>query len=377
MKKTLLLWVILATGCLMNLTAQAQQIKVVGYMPSWAGSASSIQYSKLTHINYSFALPNWDGTLKALDNPAKLQQIVSSAHAQGKKVFIACGGWSDAGEVLDGRFEAIAANATYRNNLINSLYNLVQQYGLDGVDMDWEYPDAGSAQNFYNMMIGLYARLNPIGKGISAAVGVDNYSGGGIPASIFPYMDHINIMAYDGGGANHSTYNFAVSALDYWTGRGLPASKQILGVPFYARPSWNGFNVLLSQGADPYADFFGSDGYNGISTIQNKTRLAISRAGGIMIWEISQDAVGTYSLLSAIDVIVKQNTGSNQAPNVSITSPSNGASFNSPASITINATATDPDGTVSKVDFYNGSTLLGTDNSSPYSYTWSGVGNGT
>jgi hypothetical protein len=61
------------------------------------------------------------------------------------------------------------------------------------------------------------------------------------------------------------------------------------------------------------------------------------------------------------------------APTVSITSPSNAATFTAPANITINATAADSDGTIAKVEFYNGATLLGTDVTSPYSYTWSGV----
>jgi chitinase len=69
--------------------------------------------------------------------------------------------------------------------------------------------------------------------------------------------------------------------------------------------------------------------------------------------------------------------GSNATPTVSITSPANNASFNAPASITINATATDSDGTISKVDFYNGTTLLGTDTSSPYSFTWTNVAAGS
>lgn len=67
----------------------------------------------------------------------------------------------------------------------------------------------------------------------------------------------------------------------------------------------------------------------------------------------------------------------NKAPTVSITSPANNASFTSPASITINANAADADGSVSKVDFYNGTTLLGSDASSTYSYTWTNVAAGT
>ena len=69
--------------------------------------------------------------------------------------------------------------------------------------------------------------------------------------------------------------------------------------------------------------------------------------------------------------------GSNNPPTVSITSPANGATFTAPASVTINATAADSDGTVSKVDFYQGATLLGTDTTSPYSYAWTSVAAGS
>ncbi|MBO2008942.1 Ig-like domain-containing protein [Hymenobacter negativus] len=67
----------------------------------------------------------------------------------------------------------------------------------------------------------------------------------------------------------------------------------------------------------------------------------------------------------------------NVAPTVSLTSPASGATFTAPASITISANAADSDGTVSKVDFYNGATLLNSDTTSPYSYTWTGVAAGT
>jgi hypothetical protein len=67
----------------------------------------------------------------------------------------------------------------------------------------------------------------------------------------------------------------------------------------------------------------------------------------------------------------------NVAPTVSIASPSNGAAFTAPASITINANAADSDGTVASVAFYQGSTLLGTDTSSPYSFSWTNVAAGS
>lgn len=63
----------------------------------------------------------------------------------------------------------------------------------------------------------------------------------------------------------------------------------------------------------------------------------------------------------------------NVAPIVSITSPAPGASFTAPATISIAASASDSDGTVSRVDFYSGATLLGSDVAAPYSFTWSAV----
>ena len=67
----------------------------------------------------------------------------------------------------------------------------------------------------------------------------------------------------------------------------------------------------------------------------------------------------------------------NLPPTVSITSPTSNAVFTAPANITIDATATDADGTISKVEFYQGTTLLNTDTSAPFTYTWPSVGSGT
>ncbi|MCU0429005.1 MAG: glycosyl hydrolase family 8 [Cytophagaceae bacterium] len=71
------------------------------------------------------------------------------------------------------------------------------------------------------------------------------------------------------------------------------------------------------------------------------------------------------------------NTSTNNPPSVSLTSPANNANFNAPASVTISANASDSDGSVSSVSFFNGSTLLGTDNTAPYSFTWNNVPTGS
>jgi hypothetical protein len=68
-----------------------------------------------------------------------------------------------------------------------------------------------------------------------------------------------------------------------------------------------------------------------------------------------------------------QTTTSNQPPTVSLTSPANNATFTAPASITLSASASDPENRMARVDFYAGSTLLGSDTTSPYSFSWSSV----
>jgi predicted phage tail protein len=70
---------------------------------------------------------------------------------------------------------------------------------------------------------------------------------------------------------------------------------------------------------------------------------------------------------------VADSAPANQPPAVSLSAPANGATFTAPASITVSATASDSDGTIARVDFYQGPTLIGTDTTSPYSITWSNV----
>lgn len=67
----------------------------------------------------------------------------------------------------------------------------------------------------------------------------------------------------------------------------------------------------------------------------------------------------------------------NTPPTVSLTAPVDGATATAPASITVSATASDNDGTIAKIDFFNGTTLIGTATSSPYTMVWSNLAAGT
>src|SRR4029078_11165798 len=97
-------------------------------------------------------------------------------------------------------------------------------------------------------------------------------------------------------------------------------------------------------------------------------------------------AAGTYSLVakatdnagllassSPVSISVSQNA----APIVSLTVSGAGTARYAPASITLNAAASDPDGTISRVEFYQGTTLIGTAGAAPYAMTWSNVPTGS
>jgi cellulose 1,4-beta-cellobiosidase len=91
-------------------------------------------------------------------------------------------------------------------------------------------------------------------------------------------------------------------------------------------------------------------------------------------WTTANPVPGTFTLNGAT---CGGGTTTNQAPTVSVTSPAANASFSAPATVNIAANAADADGSVAKVEFYSGSTLLGTDTSAPYSFAWSGVAAGS
>ena len=277
--------------------------RVVAYVTDTA-VASVIPYDKLTHINYAFLLPNEDGTFRELVNTWLIGQLVPLAHKQNVKVLISVGGWG-----WDAQFEKMAENPSTRTAFVKNLVKIVAQYQFDGVDIDWEYPDAGaSARNFLALMQELRAAL-PKGSLLTAAVVALGEHGAGIPFESFALMDFVNIMAYDDSGPQHSSLNYAISALDYWLERGLLPEKATLGVPFYARPTETPYaQIVKNNPAAAQLDSTLFNGiqinYNGIPTIQAKTHLALQRASGIMFWTLENDTNGDLSLLSAIHQVV-------------------------------------------------------------------------
>lgn len=292
------------------------QKKVIAYIPNWIdlnAFSSTIQYSKLTHINIAFENPDANGYLTFNSGS---NSIINAAHGQNIKVFVSLGGGSvsEGGAIRDNYFNLITpAN---RTAFIQKLYDYVVAHNFDGIDVDLEGPAINS--DYGGFVIALANKLHANGKLISAALS-EGYGGANVPSSTFAAYDWINIMAYDATGpwapnnpGQHSPYSMAVNQFNYWTGRGLPASKAIIGLPFYGY----GFGASANQGisyANIVAQYPGAENvdqvgntiyYNGIPTIKAKTTFAIQNAGGVMIWELSQDATGSKSLLTAVNQVI-------------------------------------------------------------------------
>lgn len=260
-----------------------------------------IPYDKLTHLNYAFLIPNDDGTFAPLTNLWKLQKIVADAHAADVQVLISVGGWG-----WDAQFETLASDPAMRAAFVQNLTNFVNENDLDGADVDWEYPDPGPSSQNYLALIQELRQAMP-DKLLTTAVVAYGANGDGVPTETFALFDFINIMTYD--GPDHATMTQFEAGLEYWQGRGLPPEKTVMGLPFYGRPSEPLYRQIVAANPEAaYQDSIEWNGevnrYNGIPTVQAKTRLALDRASGIMFWTLEHDAEGDLSLLGAIDAVV-------------------------------------------------------------------------
>ena len=271
--------------------------------------ADIIPYHQLTHINYSFLTPKADGTFNPINNSWKLKQIVTTARQHNVRVSISVGGWG-----WDKQFEELAANPETRAAFVQNLTSFINEYQLDGADIDWEYPDAGqSSQNFLALITELRAAM-PDKLLTTAVVSHGDDNGAGVSDESFELFDFVNVMTYD--GSDHGSMEQFEQGLSYWSARGLPKEKIVMGMPFYSHvkeSSAEGITYAKLVQDDPAAaqvdefDYFGmTQVYNGIPTIQAKTKIAMQQASGVMFWALDHDAQGELSLVNAIYQTVHQ-----------------------------------------------------------------------
>ena len=217
---------------------------VIAYVTSW--SEVMPNPNLVTHINYAFGHVNDSFNGVRINNEERFKQIVAlKEKAPHLKVLLSIGGWGS------GRFSEMAGDEQNRLSFAKDCQRVVQEYSLDGIDLDWEYPTSSAAgissspddtDNFTLLM-----------RDIRQAIGKDKLLTMASVASaryvnfrdILNVIDFVNIMSYDMANAprHHSTlYRASISgrltcddAVKAHIDAGVPAERLVLGMPFYGR----------------------------------------------------------------------------------------------------------------------------------------------
>jgi regulation of enolase protein 1 (concanavalin A-like superfamily) len=172
-------------------------------------------------------------------------------------------------------------------------------------------------------------------------------------------------------GAAANTAMFATAA-----GSWVAQERLLAGATTYqavgsagAPPGW----VKVVREGDLLSAFESSDGSTWTLVDTDAIPMPQTVYVGLAVTSSVSTAVATATFTN---VSVSVPDPGNELPAVSITAPAAGANYTAPANITISATASDVDGSVKQVDFYAGSTLVGSDAASPFSVMWSNVAAG-
>lgn len=289
--------------------------RVVGYLPTWSGfpgSVHAVDLDVVTHLDVAFVNPDASG---AITLPDGIAEVVSTAHAKGVKVLVSIGG---AG--ADAAVYASLLGAPERTDaFVGQLVEAVVEHDLDGVDVDIEgdvldgkFVDAARYEGFVTK---LGAALRAKSKLMTAALG-GWFAGHVTPAAVQTF-DFLNVMSYDAYGTwsstpgQHSPYQMVLDDFAFWTTvKGMPADRVVVGVPFYGygwgayKQAWRYADLVARFPGAENQDKIGSGAdviyHNGMGTIRDKAVWAKANAGGIMIWELTQDVAGSKSLLGVV-----------------------------------------------------------------------------
>ena len=265
-------------GCSKQHPAYQNNTIVLAYVTSWSSAIPDPTY--LTHINYAFGHVNetFNGVMinrishnnndSRLTSEDRLRAIVElKKQKPSLKVMLSIGGWGS------GRFSEMAADETNRLAFAADCQRVVREFGLDGIDMDWEYPTSASAgisssptdtDNFTLLM-----------RDIRQTIGKDKLLTFASAASakfvdfiaIDQYVDFVNIMTYDMGRPprHHAAFKpsehtglSCVESVEKHVEAGIPFHKLTLGVPFY------GHGVDTIPGSINYRSLINKDGALGI-----------------------------------------------------------------------------------------------------------------
>jgi len=238
---------------------------VIAYVGGFRGlvDTDAIDATKLTHINYAFVdVKNNRAWLHNLatdsTNFRKLNALKRRNPAL--KILISLGGWA-----WSENFSDAVLSDTSRQAFAASTVDIVRQYGLDGVDIDWEYPGLKGEdnvfrpedkQNYTLMFKAIREQLDQLKKQtgkaylVTTAVGTfQDYINHTEMGQAQKYLDYVNLMTYDffteGARAGHHTNLYPASsgkdeqsahqAVKRFKAVGVPKEKLVIGIAFYGR----------------------------------------------------------------------------------------------------------------------------------------------
>ena len=222
----------------------AENRVVVAYVTSWTQVIPDP--TVMTHINYAFGHVNETFNGVDISNPDRLRRIVAlKKENKALKVLISIGGWGS------GRFSEMAATDENRQAFAKDCRRVVDEYGLDGIDIDWEYPTQSSAnissspddtRNFTLMMRDIRRAIGKKKLLTCATVASGEYIDF---KSCIKYLDLVNMMSYDMGNPPYHHSALYPSSISSWMTSsqaveahlkaGVPKSKLVMGMPFYGR----------------------------------------------------------------------------------------------------------------------------------------------
>lgn len=225
--------------------AQTKEKIVVAYVCSWT-TLRLPDPTLMTHINYAFGHVNKTFNGCDIQNEPFLRKVVALKEKNPKlKILLSIGGWTS------GNFSEMAASADNRKAFAKDCRRICDEFGLDGIDIDWEYPSSGEAgisnspEDISNYTLLMRDLRQAIGKKRLLTAATFAYGKFYNFRDLMPYMDFVNVMAYD--VANPPQHHTALhrsplsaritdaEAIEAHIKQGVPREKLVLGMPLYGR----------------------------------------------------------------------------------------------------------------------------------------------
>lgn len=209
--------------------------------------------------------------------------------------------------VAGGNWKAMVADATARTNFANNIKKLIDDYQLDGVDLDFEWPTSSAEYSSYSAAI--VEIRSVLGSNVCFTVSLHPVAYQ-ISKAAIDAVDFISYQCY-GPAVMRFPYEQFVKDGKEAVAYGIPKEKLVMGVPFYGSKGngvagTTGYWNLVTESPqlnDTSLDLWDGYTFNGQSTIRKKTQHVCDEGyGGIMSWDLATDVDITHpkSLLKVV-----------------------------------------------------------------------------